>query len=59
VAFQQAGRPYHIPSTTHYPMALHVVKPLEDDGVNVFAWWETPDAEPASVSTMSHDSDSD
>ena len=40
VAFRDAGRAYHIPKTTKYPMAEHIVKPLKDDGVSVVRWWQ-------------------
>jgi hypothetical protein len=38
VAFRKAGREYHIPKTTRYPPAEHVVKPLHDDGICVIKW---------------------
>ena len=38
-AFDKAGRRYHIPNTTNYPMAEHIVKPIRDDGVSVVRWW--------------------
>jgi small GTP-binding protein len=41
VAFHNAGRGYFVPDTTTYPMAEHIVKPLQDDGVNVVRWWQT------------------
>eukprot|EP00566_Odontella_aurita_P009876 CAMPEP_0113552772 /NCGR_PEP_ID=MMETSP0015_2-20120614/15247_1 /TAXON_ID=2838 /ORGANISM="Odontella" /LENGTH=433 /DNA_ID=CAMNT_0000453775 /DNA_START=246 /DNA_END=1547 /DNA_ORIENTATION=+ /assembly_acc=CAM_ASM_000160 len=40
VAFKKAGRPYHIPKTTKYPPAEHIVKPIEDNGINVVKWWQ-------------------
>jgi small GTP-binding protein len=40
LAFRDAGRAYHIPSTTKYPPAEHIVKPLNDDGWTVIRWWE-------------------
>eukprot|EP00567_Pseudictyota_dubia_P012202 CAMPEP_0197438466 /NCGR_PEP_ID=MMETSP1175-20131217/5463_1 /TAXON_ID=1003142 /ORGANISM="Triceratium dubium, Strain CCMP147" /LENGTH=457 /DNA_ID=CAMNT_0042968211 /DNA_START=93 /DNA_END=1466 /DNA_ORIENTATION=- len=39
-AFKAAGRPYHIPETTHYPPAEHIVKPIVDDGTSVIRWWQ-------------------
>ena len=39
VAFRNALRPYHIPSTTRYAMAEHIVKPLEDSGQSIVRWW--------------------
>ena len=42
VAYRNAGRPYHIPRSTTYPLAEHVVKPFKDDGVSVLKWWEIP-----------------
>jgi len=42
VAFRNAGRPYYIPDTVNYPMAEHIVKPLNDDGKEVIRWWEVP-----------------
>jgi small GTP-binding protein len=44
VAFRDAGRGYYIPENTTYPMAEHIVKPLEDDGVSVVRWWIAPDS---------------
>jgi len=38
-AFLKAGRGYHIPNTTKYPPAEHLVKPLKDDGETVIHWW--------------------
>lgn len=40
VAFHKAGRLYHIPSTTKYPMAEHIVKPVQDDGKCPMRWWK-------------------
>lgn len=40
VAYHAAGRAYAIPTTTKYPPAEHIVKPLHDDGVTVIRWWE-------------------
>jgi signal recognition particle receptor subunit beta len=40
VAFHKAGRLYHIPSTIKYPMAEHIVKPVQDDGMCPMRWWE-------------------
>ena len=42
VAYKKAGRLYHIPSSTKYPPAEHIVKPFKDDGVSVVRWWERP-----------------
>ena len=39
VAFRNNGCPYHIPEQLPYPVAEHVVKPLEDNGTNVVKWW--------------------
>jgi ADP-ribosylation factor-like protein 1 len=39
-SYRDAGRPYHIPETTSYPMAEHIVKPLNDDGKEVVRWWK-------------------
>ena len=40
VAYKKAGRPYYIPSTTKYPPAEHIVKPIQDDGTAIVRWWE-------------------
>mmetsp|Transcript_25290 Transcript_25290/g.36682 ORF Transcript_25290/g.36682 Transcript_25290/m.36682 type:complete len:454 (-) Transcript_25290:546-1907(-) len=45
VAFRAAGRGYHIPETTHYPPAEHIVKPLRDDGNDKIKWWQGIDTE--------------
>jgi len=39
LSFRDAGRSYHIPPTTQYPPAEHIVKPLKDDGTTVIYWW--------------------
>lgn len=39
VAFKEAGRTYFIPTTTKYPPAEHIVKPLKDDGT-LLRWWK-------------------
>lgn len=39
LSFRDAGRSYHIPKTTQYPPAEHIVKPLKDDGATVIYWW--------------------
>lgn len=43
IAFRDAGRSYYIPSTTNYPMAEHIVKPLteDDSATRVVRWWES------------------
>ena len=41
VAFRDAGRAYHIPKTTRYPAAEHIVRPLDDGGEKVVRWWES------------------
>ena len=43
VAYKTAGREYHIPTTTTYSVADHVVKPLVDDGNSVIRWWVNED----------------
>jgi small GTP-binding protein len=45
IAFRKAGKGYHIPTTTKYPMAEHIVKPLYDDGQNVVHWWHASQTE--------------
>lgn len=40
VSFRNAGRPYHIPKTTRYPPAEHIVKPIIDIGANKVRWWQ-------------------
>jgi len=39
LAFRDAGRSYHIPDTTKYPPAEHIVKPIHDDGKTIIRWW--------------------
>jgi len=43
VAFRERGCPYHIPEELPYPVAEHIVKPLQDDGTGCVKWWEVPD----------------
>jgi len=40
VNFRKAGQSYWIPPTVSYPMAEHIVKPLQDDGDTVVRWWQ-------------------
>ena len=41
MAFRKAGQGYFIPpSTTSYPAAEHIVKPMHDDGATVVRWWQ-------------------
>ena len=41
IAYRDAGRNYHIPDTTKYPPAEHIVKPLPDDRTSpVVTWWK-------------------
>lgn len=39
VGFRDAGRPYRIRDTIHYPMAEDIVKP-DKSGVENFEWWK-------------------
>jgi len=39
VRYSQAGRKYHIPDSVSYPAAEHIVKPLNEDGMQVVRWW--------------------
>lgn len=41
VSFRNAGQPYEIPATVHYPASEHIVKPLEV-GQPAIRWWQTP-----------------
>jgi hypothetical protein len=42
-AFRNARRAYQFPSTMHqYPMAEHVVKPVQDDAISLVRWWIEP-----------------
>ena len=50
VAFKEAGRAYHIPETLPYPVAEHIVKPVEDNGENVVRWWEPKSSKDAKKS---------
>lgn len=42
VAFRKAGQGYFIPDSTSYAASEHIVKPLDDDGMNVVRWWLSP-----------------
>jgi len=45
VAFRKNGCPYHIPEKLPYPVAEHIVKPLQDDGTTCIRWWDSPGSE--------------
>ncbi len=38
VAYKNANRPYHVRSTTHYPMAHDMIRPLNSDS-GLIKWW--------------------
>jgi hypothetical protein len=38
VAYKNAGRPYNIRNTIHYPMAYDIIRPLNNDS-GLIKWW--------------------